>query len=198
MSTTSIYEVCAKMEREGFTYGALITPGAFKRLEGASEKLKMSVRKPEDALYFSKIDVSWHSVPDGEDVPEDSTEGMAKTLQWQEWIVDEAFFVDDYKKRDILFTKFDESKIILNSSERFAKDGDCHMHRGPLSCPNWHKVGMVYDGINVDRCNTGYNQIFDAWDVDTVCIWHADVITELRWFENSGEDWTYDVLSVNF
>ena len=178
-------------------YGTLTDSKAFQQLDVASEKLKTSLRKPEDALYFSKIDVSWHSVTEYDDIPEDSTEGMAKTLQWQDWLMCQDFDVDFYKNKGLLFAKFDDSKIIRNSSERFAKNGDCHLNNGLFSYPNWHKVGARYDGIIVDRGNTGVNNIFLSWDVDTVCIWRADVITELRWFENSGEDWTYDVLSIN-
>ena len=193
MSTASIYQVCEMMEREGFRYGSMIGPDAFKRLEGASAKLKESWRKPEDAMYFSLIDESWQSL--------DSTSEMdvvLKTLQWHDWLVGQNWGVKDYSKKGLLFAKLDESRFISNSNPRFAKGGDFHVSRGIMSQPNWEKVGMEYNGIHVDPCIRGDERIFDAWDVDTVCIFRADVITEARWFENSGEDWTYDVRSMNF
>ena len=116
------------------------------------EKLRSSWREPEDALYFSKIVESLQSLYDRDTAPEDSTEMQVvlKSLQWHDWLVGEEWEVDRYKKRDLLFAKFDESRLISNSSERFAKGGDFHVNCGLMSQPNWQKVGEEYDGIHVD------------------------------------------------
>jgi hypothetical protein len=199
MSTATIFELSARMEPLGFQFGAMIGLEPFRRTDGSRSKLKNSFFKPEDAMYFSKIQDAY---------PEDDDAGHAapktlKTLGRYNWIMDEDFRVEKYSMKDLLFAKFDESKLVSSASERFVKGGDFHVvethgrSSWELTRPDWQKVGTEYGGIHVDRCNTGLTHVFDDWFFETVAIWDLEVLTDVQWFRNAGKPWTYEVLSVS-
>jgi hypothetical protein len=197
MSTAGMSELCASMKEKGFLYAALVSPGVnpLKRMEGARGKLKTSLLKPELALYFSPIEEE--CVEEDEADIADPTPSM--TLIQVEWIKDENYKENEYAKKNILFIKLDESKIVSSTSGRFAQGGDFHKtdeYDLGIHTPDWHKVGMEYGGIHVDKCYPTHSTGFESWLYTAGCVWEPTAIKDSRYFENAGAPWTYKVPGV--
>jgi hypothetical protein len=179
------------MRAEGFKYGSLENGSCLKELGRASGQLQSFHPKPAKGVYFSKITETY---------PEDQEDEDQELLatQWYNFVIDSDYNVAMYASRGLLFAKFDETRLTSNSDPRFKVGGDFRLKQEVQyfpALPRWNAVGAEYAGIHVDPCVDSASDIFPAWDVDTVCIWDATVVTELRWFENAGTPWTYDVLS---
>jgi hypothetical protein len=198
MSTTmNIFDICKSMQAEGYEYASLTEGSCLKTLDPVSANLQSFHHKPDgNTVYFSKL-VRYY--PDDEE--EDEEENPGKKLlapQWYDFVVYEDYKVSEYASKGLLFAKFDNTRLISNSDPRFKLGGDFRHNPAAAyypALPHWNAVGAKYAGIHVDPRVESASDIFPAWDVDTVCIWDASVVTELRWFENAGTPWTYDVLS---
>jgi hypothetical protein len=194
MSTVSIFEACENMAQKGFLYAAIMSPGQnpFKLMDNARGKLKTSLFKPEYAMYFSPI-VDGYLAEDNADQADPTP---SKTLIQYEWIMleEEEEVQEKYSTQDLLFIKLDESKLVSNSSERFAKGGDfrkADKYGWGIHTPDWHKVGMEYGGIHVEKRYITQTCAFNSWLYTAGAIWDPSVVTNIRWFENAGKPWTY-------
>lgn len=203
-TTMNIFDICREMKAEGFKYGSLENGSCLKELGRASGQLQSFHFKPAYGVYFSKITETY---PEDR---EDDDHGLLAT-DWYNFVIDQDYNVPMYASRGLLFAKFDETRLTSNSDPRFKVGGDFRLKQEVQyfpALPRWNAVGAEYAGIRVDPyvnsapdmfhsdpCVDSAADIFPAWDVDTVCIWDATVVTELRWFENAGTPWTYDVLS---
>lgn len=187
MSTTmTIFDICKRMQAEGFEYGSMTHGGAFKLLGSGQNLLESGHYKPLKGVWFSKISESFSD--------EDQEDKDCLALQWYDFVVQEDFRTQQYAQSSLLFAKFDKSRMTSNNDPCFQLGGPFQVKTGWLTVPHWNRVSAKYAGIHVDPCVGKASDIFPAWDVDTVCIWDASVVTDLRWFENAGTAWTYDVL----
>lgn len=170
------------MQAEGFDYATLFKgPTPFGPFD-----VKSVGFKPVGSLFFSKIGESWM---DGDD---DETTCVAP--EWCNWIRSEEFRVDDYAMRDLMFAKFDPTELVESSDCRFNENGPFRSDLdGFLSVPHWSRLTTSFSGIHVDPSLDTNREVFHAWEVDTVAVWNANVITSVRVFRNSGTSWTYEV-----
>lgn len=188
MSTTmNISDICKQMHAEGFKYGSITHGGALNELGASGGQLESGHYKPMKGVWFSKISKSYSD--------DEQEEPDCLALEWYNFVVQEDFRTDRYAKSSLLFAKFDQPRLLNNGHPSFLLGGPFRFKSDFLTLPHWNRVSAKYAGIHVDPCIREASDIFPAWDVDTVCIWDATAVTEVRWFENAGTPWTYDVLS---
>ena len=180
--STNIFEICKGMQAEGFEYGSMMEENSLNMLGSGRILLESGHHyiKPMKGVWFSKIAESFSD--------EDSV-----ALQWYDFVVEQDFRVRHYAMRSLLFAKFDKTRLTSNSDPGFQSGGPFVVKTDFLTVPHWNNVSAQFAGIHVDPCVRGASGIFSAWDVDTVCIWDASVVTEMRWFQNAGNPWTYRV-----
>ena len=180
---STIFEVCERMQAEGYEWGSMTYPDAFSSMTLRPHDLSSALLKPMDptkTLYFSRVMPTY---------VDDDSEEEGVSLDWHSWLVGEDYMLEEYSMRPLLFAKFETPRLASASDDRFVKGGAWHRtNTNWLPTPDWQKVADNYAGIRVN----GNSDIFPTWDVDTVCIWDPEVVISVCWFPNAGEPWMYE------
>jgi hypothetical protein len=195
-SSVNIFEICKRMQAAGFEYGSIVEKNSLSTL--SSERIRLESGhffKPVKGVWFSKISESV-SYEDQDDEGVDDDDDCSVALQWYDFVVEQDFRIRHYAMRSLLFAKFEETRLTNNNDPRFRLGGDFVVKTDFLAVPHWSNVSAQYAGIHVDPCVQEASDIFRTWDVDTVCIWDASAVTEMRWFKNAGTPWTYNVPAI--
>jgi hypothetical protein len=169
------------MQAEGFNYATFFNgPTPFGPFQVDSVGFK-----PLGSLFFSKIGESWMD-------NDDETHCVAP--EWYNFVMSEELRLDEYSKCHLMFAKFDTTELVENSDNRFCANGPFRNELSSfISVPNWSRLTTSFAGIHVDPSVSANSDVFFGWDVDTVAIWNAHVLTSVRVFSNSGTAWTYEV-----
>jgi len=177
----NIFEICKRMQAAGFEYGSIVEKNSLSVL--GSERIRLE--EEDSGHFFKPLKGVWFSK-----ISESVSDEIA--LQWYDFVLEQDFCVRHYAMRSLLFAKFDKNRLTNNSDPRFRLGGAFVVKTDFLTVPHWNNVSAQYAGIHVDPCVREASDIFRTWDVDTVCIWDASAMTEMRWFENAGTSWTYN------
>jgi hypothetical protein len=169
------------MLQQGFEYGCMAQDTSLAFLiPYHPSKMAGSVLKPHaPALHCSRMN-QWSE----DDTP---------VLEWYNYVNTEELQVSTYATRPLVFVKADMSKIAQVTDNRFRAEWRKDVEHMPLV--NWTKVGNSFSGIKVhpEICfEHQVNDLFPMWDVDTLVVWDATCITDVRAFRNVGE-WLYEV-----
>jgi hypothetical protein len=169
------------MQAEGFNYATFFNgPTPFGPFQVDSVGFK-----PLGSLFFSKIGESWMD-------NDDETHCVAP--EWFSCVKDAQFRHGDYSMRHVMFAKFDTTELVESSDCRFSEKGPFRSDLCSfLSVPNWPCLTTSFSGIHVNSSLDTNHELFLGWEVDTVAIWNAHVLTSVRVFSNSGTAWTYEV-----
>lgn len=184
MTTINMFDLCKRMQAQGFEYGSLTPKSTFEALANTTPPFRRLTLKPEHGVWFSKISESYD-----EENPDDDD---CVSLEWHNFIMSEDFHREIYEKRPIVFAKFDMDRLANESDSRFQAHGSFRDDTLLVHMPDWQAVSCHYAGVHVDPCKLARPiNIFHLWDVNTVCAWDMSVITEMIWFEPAGQPWTY-------
>jgi hypothetical protein len=99
--------------------------------------------------------------------------------------------------RDLMFAKFDPMELVESTDNlnRFDENGAFrHDLNYFFSVPHWSRLTTCFSGIHVDPFLDANSDVFQvaSWDLDTVAIWNAHVLTSVRVFRKSVTQWTYE------
>jgi hypothetical protein len=181
MSTASIFQVSASMQAEGFDYATFFNgPTPFGPFQVDSVGYR-----PFGSLFFSKIGESWMD-------DDDATPCVAP--EYYDWMRSEEFGLPEHSQQHLMFAEFDTTELVEYSDNRFGVNGPFRKELASfLSVPHWPVLTTFFSGIHVDPSVSANSDVFFGWEVDTVAIWNASVLTRVRVFHNSGTPWTYEV-----
>lgn len=183
MTTINIFDLCKRMQAQGFEYGTFREKSAFDILSSGVPSFPPLYLKPQPGIYFSKISQSLD-----EENPDDDD---CVSLEWHNFVMQEEHHIDVYEKRPIVFAKFDTTRLTNKADHRFQAHGIFRDESFIINMPDWNYVSRYYAGVHVDPCSNDARDIFRDWNVETVCVWDLSVITEMHWFEPAGQPWTY-------
>lgn len=184
--TANMSEICKKMRDEGFEFCSLADPHALQGMRSTPDKMRwVGCGKPDECTWFSRIEQVWT------DEDEERSEKVWGT-GWSIWLDEQDFKRGEYSRKGLLFAKFAKSRLANSADPRFKKAGEFRDDRGYFHVPRWGKVASQYGGIHVDQQTNC--DVFQCWDVETVCVWDPTVFTEIQWFPNSGKPWEYEVV----
>ena len=181
----TINTVCEEMLEQGFEYGCMAAGTSLDLISSYTPtKMTNSILKPcAPALHCSRIN-DW---TDGDQTAE-------HVLDWYNFVTSEDFQVSTYAARPLVFIKADMSKIAQVNDNRFRSEWRKTIATMPVV--RWTEVGSVFAGIRVHPVECykhKVNDLFSMWDVDTLVVWDAACVTEVRAFRNAGE-WLYEAM----
>ena len=173
------------MLEQGFEYGCMAndTSIAFIASYNPAEMTNSILKPCAPALHCSRI----NDFIDGDQTTE-------KVLEWYDFVTSQDFRVSTYSARPLVFVKVDMSKIAQVTDERFKSEWQKTVATTPVV--RWTDVGNEFAGIKVDPAECykhKVHKLFPMWDVDTLVVWDAACVTEVRAFRNAGE-WVYEAV----
>ena len=165
----TIENVCSTMLQQGFEYGCMAQDTSLAFLVPTHpSKMAGSILKPHaPALHCSRVNEE-------------------PVLDWHNFVNAYDFQISTYAARPLVFIKADMSRIADTTDHRFKAEWRRETEYMPLV--NWTKVASTFSGIKVDLTT---DPLFPMWDVDTLVVWDAACITDVRAFRNVGE-WLYE------
>ncbi len=146
--------LCKKMIDEGYNYVCLIRNINVFKFNNPSSYL---TPKPDNGLYFSKI----------------ITNEEITIPEWYEWIIYENFKVKDYEKSNLLFVKFDYSKLKKINEFTSIKLSKLDI----IEYYNWEKISNTCSGVIIDESK-------GIWDIHQIVIWNNNAIIEKKFYNN--------------
>jgi hypothetical protein len=165
----SIRELSTEMLRLGYSYATLTDKTA---LRGFRPALEVGL-KPNDALFFSKLDKTWN-----DDFEEDGFYAPA----WYTWLQQNPL-QENYSIKNIMFAKFDPGQVIDLKRDAALVRANYTPSRRYFDWPAFRAAG--FKGIKYDQEDGWYCQ-FSGWDVPTLAIWDATALCDVKLFVNAG------------
>ena len=153
----NLNNICKEMIKEDYNYVSLI----FNKDIFNIKKPNDITPKPNNGIYFSKIITEYD-----DDINEDVT-----LPEWYKWVIYEDYLVDDYEKSNLLFAKFDFSKI--KNLKEFQKTNNTNL--GFLDNYNWTDISNKCNGIIVDEYK-------NLWDIHQIVIWDFETLIEYKYY----------------
>jgi len=190
-SLITISDLC-KIQMKEYEYVSLIRH--HKNNEYLLENPKEKTNRPE-GIYFSKIIKNTTSKSKTKSKTDSPSKSMSETNAIHEYTPEWYNYVKknfpestkrEYEQSNILFAKFDETKLKNLNEFKHLKETD----RFGNNIYDWDKISKQCCGVIIDDQETIHE---DKWDIEQIIIWNCDAIVEYQYFENSkgGEILTY-------
>ncbi len=190
-SIITISDLCKRQEEQGYEYVSLIRH--HKNNEYLLENPKGKTNRPE-GIYFSKIIKNTTSKSKTKSKTDSPSKSMSETNAIHEYTPKWYNYVKknfpestkrEYEQSNILFAKFDETKLKNLNEFKHLKETD----RFGNNIYDWDEISKQCCGVIIDDQETIHE---DKWDIEQIIIWNCDAIVEYQYFENSkGEILTY-------
>ncbi len=190
-SMSTLRDVCIAAMEHGYEYGALVKSPVLEYHHPEPHTMGRDFTKPfGNVLWCSKI---------AEYEDEEEPNGVNVTLEWPHWVISEDFHVEDYAFRSILFVKVDPTNLTNESHANFRRGGEWRLEiMRNIPAIDWPKIAESHKGITVSPSKAYVTQgkrlenLFSAWDCETLALWDTSCVTETMVFHNAGAKWTYN------
>lgn len=191
-SLITISDLCKRQDEHGYEYVSLIRHN--KNNEYLLENPKPDTNRPE-GIYFSKIiknkTRSKSKSKSKKDTKTDTpSKSMSETTTTQEYTSEwynhvKSNFpessIREYEQADILFAKFNLSKLKnLNEFNHLKK-----LDRFGNNRYDWDEISKQCCGVIIDDIETIEA---DGWDIYQIIIWNSDAINEYEYYDNSKRE----------
>ncbi len=151
----NLNNISKKMIKEDYNYVSLIYNKDIFKIKKPND----ITFKPNNGIYFSKIITEY----------DDYINNDITLPEWYKWIVYEDYLVDNYEKSNLLFAKFDFSK--LKNLKEFETTNNLTF----IDNYNWTDISNKCDGIIVDE----YKKV---WDIHQIVIWNFETLIEYKYY----------------
>lgn len=153
----NLNNICKEMIKEDYNYVSLICYKDIFKIEKPND----ITPKPNNGIYFSKIITEYD-----DDIKEDVT-----LPEWYKWVIYENYLIDDYEKSNLLFAKFDFSKI--KNLKEFQTTNNINLRF--IDNYNWIDISNKCNGIIVDEYK-------NLWDIPQIVIWDFEKLIEYKYY----------------